>query len=586
MISKIKKYPNVKDVQYVKIDDYTKCIEGDYLNFTIPNQPNLIKAKIKRSELSENGDYVCYARFENCYGEISLIKLKDKVFGSMSYQDNIYRIYGIGKGLSAILTLNDSTIKGKCALVNESNTLEPIHPFSQPEVISPCLAVPDIRILCYYTDAADNKDPDVSQTAVQCINDFRNALDNSGVSMPVGIGFELKPLHNFVEQSGFIERDIDRFATTVQSDRVTYHGDICVLLTDGNYDFGNTFGQVKDEKIPSEKATAFAIVEVEDAATPSRWVFTHELGHMFGGRHQGNGVASTARGMPFDVEFGLFGWGVKRFTTIMHTLDDTWLGTIGTLGARRRVLQYSNPNINYFGVSTGNSSCCNVAQEIELNALRIAGFESDPLMFSATIIGQSHIFQSGTYYWEPNISCGNGPYRTKWDIMTPNGLTLWSREVADDGLFRLDFYPFSTLSQYSSLTIRMTVQSSDNQTRVAYMLLTIDPLPMMMKPVDGNIKVQNTHANNLDSDIESVGAVFPNPTTVKINFDYILKRETNVKIAIVDSHGREVKSYHLSNKSKGYNQQELDISSLPTGIYMCRVITDNSFSTQKFSINK
>ena len=69
-----------------------------------------------------------------------------------------------------------------------------------------------------------------------------------------------------------------------------------------------------------------------------------------------------------------------------------------------------------------------------------------------------------------------------------------------------------------------------------------------------------------------------------MNFDYILNVETDVKITLLDAQGKAVKTFPLGLKAKGYNQEAIDVSSLNSGLYLCRIGTNSSSVTQKILI--
>ena len=583
MVAKIEKYPNVTSVQYVTVNDYTKFIEGVQLVFSIPNEVTPVKAKIKRSEISENGNFVLYAIFENIEGQITLLKEEEKIFGTMSYENNTYRIVGLGKNLSALMTMNPNRPKGQCGHENDKEDIQttPSVPESSPEVINPCTQAPFTSILCLFTPAANAVEPSINQIASICAVNFNNALSNSSVgsvnARVVIAGVESLP--GFTERSANIIDDTRRLTTGagVAEIRRRFFADIVVLFTEGNYTngLGQIFGNV--EQIRAEEATAFAIVEVEEAADDKMWTFTHEVGHLFGGRHQDDfDGAANAHGMAFDVRYGLFNLGRKRYHTIMHRLTEN----------RDRILHFSNPNITYQGVATGNSSCCDVASVINDRAFAVSGFRTPPSTLTANILGIGHVFQSGTYYWEPSISCGTDPYTTQWDVLFPNGQVYSSQTVANDGLLRLDFYPYASITQFGFITIRMTVRSSDNQTATSFMNVYIDPLQVYgANPESNNQTAQIALTMVEGTDLTSISPIFPNPVTSKAYFDFVLNKEADVKVSLFDSQGKEVKSYLLGKKVKGHNQQEIDVANLNSGLYLCRIATNSSFITQKFTIN-
>ena len=379
-------------------------------------------------------------------------------------------------------------------------------------------------------------------------------------------------------------RDLDKFTAppTMNNNYLTQRlydlrqsrsADMVVILTNGNY--FNIGGRTK--LIGTDEPNAFSIVQVQEAANPDNQVFCHELGHQFGGRHENDFPSDPeySHAMDFDVRYGLFNWGRKEFNTIMRNPTKD----------RKLVLHFSNPNITYQGVKTGSEGCCNVARVIRENAPRIANFRTPINVLSASIIGTNYIYYSGTFYWEPSITCGTGPYTTQWDVLYPNGQLYSSQTVANDGLLRLDFYPYASITQYGMIVIRVTVRSSNNETTTSFMNVYIDPLDMyMVNPNTNNDTAQIAMIRVEGTELTSISPIFPNPATSKAYFDFVLNKEADVKVSLFDSQGKEVKSYLLGKKFKGHNQQEIDVANLNSGLYLCRIATNTSFITQKFTI--
>lgn len=69
-------------------------------------------------------------------------------------------------------------------------------------------------------------------------------------------------------------------------------------------------------------------------------------------------------------------------------------------------------------------------------------------------------------------------------------------------------------------------------------------------------------------------SLFPNPATSSV----FVESEQGGQLTLIDSRGEIVKSLDISNK------QEIDVSDLATGIYVCKVQTESSVSVQKLMI--
>lgn len=574
MVFKIDKYPNVQQVFYVNVQDFNQFQEGAFIHFTMPDTKSEVKAKIKRAEFHKNGDYVLYATFENYFGEIFLIKEQSIVYGSIVHEDMHYKIYGIDKHVSAILAF-DNQHSGECA-TKGNHIPNPLQPqFGKEDAaktITPC-DNSSINILCLFTDAANNVDPNIQQTANLAVGQLGNALTNSGITnsevAPTLVGVRRSA---FQENPNFIDRDIIDIANDRQANelRNELRADIVVLLTDGNYANNAILGIAGN--IPAEQGSAYAIVEAEVATAADRYTFSHEVGHLLGGRHQNdNGGPAYSHGMAFDVRFGLFNWGRKRYHTIMHQLQE----------GRKRVLHYSNPNVAYQNVATGDDACCNVARRIREIAPIIRQFRSGGNALTANIMGTNYIYQHGSYYWEPNINCGVAPYNTIWEVSFDNGFS-YTQAVVNDGRLQINFYPGSSTSRLRFISLRMTVTSSDNQQAVAFHSIVVEI------PNSSYYTLRQPNSNTLPNidkiDIQDVGTPYPNPANTDMAFDLLIQEDTHVKVTIQDVLGREQKVIYQGILGAGYQHLQTNLKEIPNGIYFCNIQTAKTNISKTFLV--
>jgi hypothetical protein len=135
--------------------------------------------------------------------------------------------------------------------------------------------------------------------------------------------------------------------------RNEYAADIVVLLTKGNY--GTTAGQVP--AIGPNNAKAYAIVQT-NAATTLNYTFVHEVGHLFGCRHNNDPNATFERGHSFAAN------GLRK--TLMNVQYEPVGGS--------RILHFSNPNVNFQNVPTGVVNSRDNTQKIQQTACTVASF--------------------------------------------------------------------------------------------------------------------------------------------------------------------------------------------------------------------
>lgn len=74
---------------------------------------------------------------------------------------------------------------------------------------------------------------------------------------------------------------------------------------------------------------------------------------------------------------------------------------------------------------------------------------------------------------------------------------------------------------------------------------------------------------------------YPNPCVGKVILQYQLEQNSPVSISVLDLRGCTVLHIGQSVQSAGICHSELDLSSLPTGLYLCQIRTDKGVETLK-----
>ncbi len=574
MVAKIEKYPNLAKVTYVSIADVNALQRNGFLDFGIPNEPTktIPRLKLKRLEVTDSDNSFAYGMFVGDFGELMLTKQKGLVFGTMRYDSKSYLIYGIDVHLSAILELNATTANDLKAECNQTHSDEPstnlvaTPPPPTPESIEPCQDNVTTSVLILFTTAANAIDPNINQTAINSVNAYNSILGNSLVSATGtrlrSVGVELLP--GFAERAANIAGDVANLSTTAIGRRGATGADIVVLLTRGQYT--NAVGRV--QQINAEDLNAYAIVETLNAVHPDYNTFSHEVGHLFGGRHQNDlGGPEYSHGQLFNIQTGWWIFTtINKYRTMMGVAVDEY---------SRRVPYFSNPNSSAYGGLTGQPDVSNVARLIGETTPRISSYQSAPSPFSSNIWGTDYISYAGTYSYEPAITCGCAPYSTVWQVDYSNG-TSYSETTTNDTPISIGVF-----NNNEFITISMTVTSCDGRVSTSFKSIWVDFWSQMLKKPSDSTKPSNFIVSRTAN---TFSEIFPNPTTSVASFDYNLVEPTHLKVVLIDGLGKTVKTLINEDKQVGYYQHKMEVSDLNAGVYFLQIVSDKQTVTRKILI--
>lgn len=291
--------------------------------------------------------------------------------GGIVHGNDHYQVQWVGRGLHALIEVDP---RGYPPEHGEGRLPEggAFDAAASPSVASPggvenitaATGTPVMRVLVFYTqNAAQSYGGNMTALARSAVTQANNAFTNSGVSAQLELAHVL-PV-TYTEHLGDDHNtDLDRFSgtsdiymTDVHSIRNTYGADLMVLFTQNNDVCGRGY-------IGATAATAFATVDWDCAAATGYWSLAHELGHNAGARHDNDGSSS-----PYAYGHGKYVSGSWRtIMGIRHSDTDS----------TPRILRFSNPNITYNGVATGDTTWRNVARVWNERAATLAGFRGNP----------------------------------------------------------------------------------------------------------------------------------------------------------------------------------------------------------------
>ncbi|MGK0314745.1 MAG: hypothetical protein ACI86M_000965 [Saprospiraceae bacterium] len=323
-----------------------------FLEFTLPNKSNIIKAKLSYIEKYSDDDFIWRGDIysdDNIIGYCLFIKKGDKNFGEIKYNDEHYIIEDLNAGIledQILIRVSDQYDGGGCGHVdhNDHTGIEPqangdhYHggeggsgassgEFSGPNGTD-CAA--EITVLFVYSSEIDTDSYDMEQIAIIDIANLNEALDvseipNTNIKAKI-VGIEL--LTDYNENTGnatLILEDFDtdgEFYDGLNDLRDEYDADIVLLFQTKDLFIVNPDltinNNVAGAAIALDNPEIFKTIGVLDANDILNSVIAHEIGHIFGCRHV-NGGHQYANGHEWQETIQGFPSGPVR-STLMNPI--------------------------------------------------------------------------------------------------------------------------------------------------------------------------------------------------------------------------------------------------------------------------
>lgn len=109
-----------------------------------------------------------------------------------------------------------------------------------------------------------------------------------------------------------------------------------------------------------------------------------------------------------------------------------------------------------------------------------------------------------------------------------------------------------------------------------------DPNVFLAKFYDSSTGQLSSIQTNLEI-LEDI-KIFPNPVSEILNLSFIMKTDSELKLNVIDINGRTIHSINSGTLKSGFQNIKLDVSSLVSGIYICKIFCDTFSQNVKFIV--
>ena len=564
------------------------------------------------------GSFEDYSNVSTCdcsRGNLLLLGREGSIYGNAQVDNKNYLIADLGEGVNAIGEVNtngdmestycalpsDENEEGENQIMTHGEEFEPL--YSSNRNHADCV----VRILVLFDqsvlDDVNGSLLQINNAAHTSFTELQMALLNSDVQRS-----DLSVILAGVEFMDFNSNSLNLIQiltdftndTGVQQLRDNFDADIVMLFTSEDLGFsgGIAGGQLSDDGSTIESALgnpqahlAFGILDF-GVLFGGQFTFCHEVGHIFGARHQDCGLFQREilgrNGCSQDLfppthghSWGHYdGWCItKRYTdyrSIMHQVNfpDELDFTPGVL---HPVLHFSNPEVNYLSEPTGFSPQSDVASWLRATACTVANFEDDDDINSTSVIihGLNELCEGYEENYNAQVTPFGGSFSYIWEVST-NGINNWVliSSGSSSSVNVLADYPAGT-----SFFLRVRVTNQQNG-QTAYNVKQIDVIIASQNICNRSIG-SSAGTPNLDF------ALFPNPSTsnfieisysnLDVHFD-----ESRYKIEIFDVSGKVVLTSDIDFKI----ENRVYFDNLVNGVYLVQISSDKFSTVLKFIKNE
>ncbi len=215
-----------------------------------------------------------------------------------------------------------------------------------------------------------------------------------------------------------------------------------------------------------------------------------------------------------------------------------------------RINYFSNPNVSYMGVPTGDVATADVGRVIEERTPIVGAYRvpsSGPLLVNLT--GPSAVEGGTQVTVTANPTGGTGSYSYLWYYRQPGGQWINSSVTTQSYVFT-HVWP-------SGIHLRVDVASGNGLTTSAYHSVNY----ISGAKFDELASVKNSI---------TLDGTYPNPAGDSFEVQYTLDQRGHVNIELFNFLGRKVSGLS-ADRVEGAHLDKVDVTNLPTGNYLLRI---------------
>ena len=560
-----------RSVTPVIIGDLEACQDSGILVFQLPGRSGDINVRAKQV-WHDGTDFTWYGEFTNEDGAILLIEDSGNISGTIRLEENAYQIMDFGGYNTVLLEFDSLAFSDSDCATGMEDTFAIIDGPNEEVIVKRSTPGNDVRVLLLYTDEAEKRCSDMSKVGRDLVKQLNIAINNTEIKFSE-VRYEhtaTVSLHDFTEQDDDPFGDLrllrargDIVGDAVHDLRFLVEADLVILLTGKKYKLdGEPYFGLADIHHIGDFLFGFGIVDVRAAFGTS--TFTHEIGHLMGGKHELQGNTSPNPLSPLFAR--AYSWSKKNY-------ERTVIGY-----HHRRILYFSDPDVFYNGealgveeAQPGDNEAFDMGRQLREVVSIVAEYLSSDPALGGSISEPFYGNEGQSYTW-----CAEQSYCS--------GLASYFWEASIDG-FTYTTIPSTAqcisylIPQNADLFIRLTISCGTESIQRYRRVFNVDwencdPCLEIEGPSSNVIHTFNNH--DQDQIAGSAIKVFPNPTSGSVVLTHELLQDGKVTIHIVDNFGRIHWSIN-ELRTVGVQNYSVDLSGFLPGTYKFIVYEEDGF---------